>query len=505
MKYIQNFIEQDPHFHKKCLILGALLHFFAVIFSEGYDRPDEHLGMLRFARYFLGHIPASDLSWEFPTQIRPWAQPLLYGSIMKLFYAVNIKNPFTIMFFLRLFTSILSFSSLYLFYKATKRLLSHPKWQKYYFFTLLNLSFFPFFHARTTAENFGITFFIFGVSILLPYIPKTNFIGKNGTSSWTTPFNQSVLAGLFMGLSFVFRFQMGVMVFSALFWMLFISGQKIKSSINILFGVLISLLIMVVTDYWGYQTWTFTPYNYVYQNIFKGMASGFGVSPWYYYIEKTFLRGVPPLSLIFIIPSLWLLRTKPFHLLNFLIWPYFIIHSAISHKEIRFIFALGVFSPLMLWMMVESSGPWIKKFLNKKSLVKFLITLAVIQNFAFIFISSGRPAFGPIPFYKSLYQMDPPLEKLYTLGVFRDQLKFYLKRPIEQIVMTEHGKINALINTHDTASWFLMDKYQDIKFFKEQKNCVQHYSSYPDWMVRIHFHNWPKRSKIWSLFSCKKS
>ena len=56
-----------------CLVLGAFFHLLAVFFSEGFHRPDEHLGIMRFIACKLGIFSTEELgklSWEYPARKR---------------------------------------------------------------------------------------------------------------------------------------------------------------------------------------------------------------------------------------------------------------------------------------------------------------------------------------------------------------------------------------------------------------------------------------------------
>ena len=102
----------------------------AVIFSEGFHRPDEHLGVIHFMTYKLGTFPKENLSWEFPTQIRNAFMPWLFFIQTKVLNFLGIQNPFTLAFFYRLFSSLLGFLSLLSFSKVGLRFFNSDKSKK---------------------------------------------------------------------------------------------------------------------------------------------------------------------------------------------------------------------------------------------------------------------------------------------------------------------------------------------------------------------------------------
>jgi GPI mannosyltransferase 3 len=486
--------------NRRLIALGAIIHLVAVFFTEGYHRPDEHLAMIHMMQYKLDTFPKELLSWEYPVQIRPWLQPALQFIIVKVLFFV--ENPFVLAFFFRLFASITSFISLLMIsYWGTLYYSSRKQIQKYILPLAMGISYFPFFHARATGENFGMTFYIFGLFLLLRKIPNKYF----QVSKWRSiEYQESALSligsGFLLGLSFYFRFQMGIAVFFLLIWLLSFSKISLYRWSLVCLGILFSFAVNTLIDFWGYGVWTFSPWNYLYQNIALNKAAGFGVSPWYYYLTKTFSKSIPPLGLVFILPFFWVWFKRPKSLFTWITLPFFIIHGLIGHKELRFIFGLGSFLPLLLPAFLDEIqfSKW-----KGNRWVKILLTIILIENFGFMAISSLRPAFSPIKFYKHVYQITPPITEMYTLGVFRDQLRFYLKKPIHWTNIKSTEEIQALILEKKNI-WILTSKYKDIKVIKDISNCQESYLSYPNWIFKFNYGNWLKRSKIWGLYQCQQ-
>lgn len=473
-----NITENAIDFLKKMIPVYIIFHLIAVFFSEGYHRPDEHLGIIRLVFFKLGLFPENELSWEFPAQIRPWLQPALYYNLTKIINLLGITDPFFIIFSFRLISSILGMHAYFLFHRdfILKNSFNNTTKNIATLF-LVFMWFLPFFHARSSAENLGITFFLYG----LVFLNRVRFRKLDLLEIFAV--------GSFFAISFIVRFQMGFMVFSTMIWYLVKKRIKILpwTLICILMGATIGLSVFI--DYWGYGNYTFTPWNYYYQNIVNKMAAGFGVSPWYYYFTKTLTKGIPPISLFYIIPFFWIWIKKPMSLFTWVTLPYLIIHSIVGHKELRFIFALSAFIPWAIAIFYRQYPHFPKK--------GFKVLFSV--NLIALLIASIKPAFSEISFYKYLWNQPEKIEKIYTLGVFRDQLKVYLKNPIEQIV-TEQSKINSI--SKDKVMWFLADKSNDRDYFDEKDNCHQEYLSYPKWLLNKSTKKYFKRSKVWALYRC---
>lgn len=453
---------------KHIIILGALFHLLAVLCSEGFHRPDEHLGLMRFVGYKLGILNATDAlsSWEYPARIRPWLQPAFYVALLKPFTLLGLKDPFILTTILRFISSLLGFASILLLLKKIPELIKDPFNQKITTLLFMSLWFLPFFHARTTAENLGISFFIFAM------FSRSSF-----------------LLGFLSGVSFIFRFQMAFMIAPYFLWLILFKKINLKNFIKLCIGFGIALILMVFVDYWGYGEWTFTPWNYYYQNIIKNVAAGFGVDPWYYYIVRTLNRGIPPLGLLFLLAPLYLWIKHPKHYLTWITLPYFVVHSMIGHKEVRFIFALALFLPLIIGM-----------FLERFKLPKWLITILLIQNTILLFIASTKDAHTPIEFYKYLYNKKESTPVIYTMNRVIDQLKFYQKEPIEMIHLDSMSEAEELIKTGEKL-YFLTDRISEAQKFDAYNSCEVEFSTYPKWLTKT-FPKIAKRSKAWSLTKC---
>ncbi len=329
-------------FFKYTLIISLFFHILAIIFSDGFHRPDEHLGIMRWMSFKLGLMDDKILSWEYPARIRPWLQPYLYTILLKPFYFLGFNNPFHMSLILRVVSSTIGFYSLYKISTLIPKYYENEIIKKIVCFSIYLTWFLPFLHARTSSENFSLSFFLFGIYFL----------------ESDKKLNSKIYGSIFLSLSFIFRFQTCLLIAPYIIGKYFIQKVQIKKFLIFISVLFLTTLISTYIDKIGYNVWTFTPWNYVYQNIFKGVASGFGVSPFYYYLDKVFSRGVPPLSLIFMIPCIYLWIKKPLNIWSFSSLVYFISHSLIGHKEVRFILPMfGVF-PFVLGYFLQETNFW---------------------------------------------------------------------------------------------------------------------------------------------------
>lgn len=450
-------------FERKVLTFGILFHLLAVIFTEGFQRPDEHLGIMRFVAMKLNMITAEQgqVSWEYPAMIRPWLQPFLHFLILKPFSFFGLQDPFILSLLLRLFSSAFALWGTWSFYQYFRH---HFKSKELFLFSLLAFWFVPFIHARPSAENWCASAFL----VALPLVLENK---------------KPLLAGCFLALSFIFRYQMIVPIGALALWMIIYKKIDVKNFLLVTFGFLLVNAVSTVIDYWGYGTWTFAPWNYWYHNIIEKRAASFGVEPWWYYLEKIITRGIPPLSLILFIGTFLFWWKEKRNVLTWISFSFILVHSLIGHKEVRFLFPMIAFAGYFSTWLMES---YPKVF--KKGVISFLFIL----NTALLLWSSLRPAHDPIKFYKHLYYERPEIKEITTLNLVRDQLHFYQRH---NILLTYSQTIPEIL-----TEWVLSDQNAHREILQE-KGCVVDFSSYPDWVMNLKIKAIYK-SKSWSLYRC---
>lgn len=471
---------------KHIFLLGILFHLLAVIFSEGYHRPDEHLGLMRFMTMKLGLFPTEDLSWEYPAKIRPWLQPGLMVLLSKIYLGLGFKDPFIWAMLLRLVSSLLALVASFQLFKLAKAEFQGVNLKIAAILIFLTW-YFPFFHARPSAENLGMSLFIIGLCQWL-----------------LRPQHSRFLIGLLFGASFILRFQMAFAVAPLWFWFIFSRRESAKGLTLVALGIVAAILINIPIDYWGYGVWTFSAWNYFDHNILRGAAAGFGVAPWYYYFTKIFAKGIPPFSLVFLVPAFWCWIKRPRHWVTWVSLPFFVLHSMVGHKELRFLFGLGMLCPHMLALMLDDL-----KLKWTHWLATFTYLLVFINANALI-IASLKPAFTPIDMYKVLYNHPNPPQEMITLGEFRDQLPFYLQAPIKQVQVEDSTPRELAKLARELLSpgeaWFLTDKLRDIEILESEESCQLEYLGYPRWVFKLKkypfIHKLLEKSKTWGLYKC---
>lgn len=450
------------------LLLSLGIHLICAYFSVGYWQPDEHYQILEFLGTKLYGTPTSSLPWEFNAQIRPWFQIFSYYSILKL---IPLRDPFIVATFLRLITSLFSFISLIFLTKTVFAYFNES--QKKHWLILSSLFWFmPLLHARTSAENVSASFFFIGLYFFLQT-------------------NRNFLSGFLLGLSFISKFQMGLMIAPLFLWGLYNKYSLKKLSLT-LFAILMATSLGVLIDYWGYQTWVFVPWNYFKINLLQGKAAEFGVYPWYFYFEEILKKGIGPLGLILLLATL---KGWKDQISNPITWAsifYFLIHLLIGHKELRFLTPLF---PLSIFYLTL----WIPTNFFQKGWVK---ALAAVNILILVYVCT-TPLRTVLVFKKLLYNQASEIKTLYTstpTPYRKHKVNDNFFKPKDFKVIDLASLDNLQKNSE--SFWWGTDALSEIKTLLNQKNCSLRYLQYPKFLIEHESRFLARNVRPWSLFFC---
>lgn len=495
--------------YKKWFLFGILFHLLAAIFSEGFLQYDEHFEIIEFLSFKLGITPEADLTMEYGETMRPWVQPFLYYPIIKFFQTIGIENRFFWVFSLRLISALLGFYSIILLSIYSLETLKN-EWQKKWAVISLNLLWFiPFIHARTSCEAVGGSLFAIAFTVMLLKIVRNNY--------HTTSFKitQSLMIGLLMGMAFNMRYHIGFMILFVTLWALLFKRVQLKSVFLICVGVVLAILIGTCIDYWGYGKWTLAPYWYFHQNITLNLANKWGTSPWWGYFTYSLKKGVHPITLPLLIGALIFWAKKWKHELTWLTLPFFFVHSYVAHKEMRFLFPIVIYSPLLLIFLFNGTSRVTQRifiFFNTR-LGSALFKVVFVVNFILLIQGSLRPVQSSVQFYKWTYKnLNEPFKKVHVVGDLKPygiaalNMNFYNFHYPEEVFLKEaqlSSEVEKLVS-ENTSSWVFASRGKNYFKLSEIDKCKLYYLSIPKWMLKVNIGNWISRSELWSLFKCEK-
>ncbi len=489
---------------KWLLLLTLVFHLITSVYSVGFHHLDEHYQILEFANFKLGNNQPSDLPWEFEAKLRPAVQPAIAFTVIKASQSIGITDPFTQAIILRILSSILSLLSVVLLVYLFKDEIKSEKLLKWFLYLSFFLWFAVYAQVRFSSEGWSGTFFFIGFA-LLHYLKTKEKSQLN-----------FLFIGFILGFAFIFRYQVGLLIFGLLLWLLFIDKMKFKKILLICFGITAAILIGVLIDKWFYGSWTFSAWNYFQYNIIKGKVSDFGVHPWYFYFTEIFWKAVPPFSLFLIFLPLFWFIVKPKNVFTWMLVPFLLVHFLIGHKELRFLFPLINIIPLFIVLGIQELE---KDKYKKIGLIlqggkwKWFIYLFAAVNFIYLINVSFRPADYYVSLYRFIYRN---YKAVNTELIFTNEdpylrapepANFYKSKNLITKSVLNPDSLKYIVNENKfdkvllmTDTFLLDDKYRtaDVEFKKV-------YSNLPKWVENFNYNNWLERTRIFTLYEISKT
>lgn len=491
------------------IFIGFIFILIAAWCSDGYLHPDEHFQLLEFAQYKMGGIPAEHLPWEFDEEMRPAFQVAIVYMLCTAMKSLHIFDPYVASMLLRLLTGLLMFYVVYKCYQHFKTEVKSPKGQFWLTVITFTLWFFPFIAVRYSSESFGT---IFMLAAMLIY-----FKGEKSKLSWM----QLGLMGLCLGISFISRFQMAFMIAGFGLWLLVLGKQKIGALLVLILGFAAGFGVGMIAEFWFYDKWVFSSYNYFYQNLVEDKASGFGVSPVWYYASLTPLVVFPLLGLI-IVPAFIVFIVKyPKHIITWCIVPFILIHHVIGHKELRFLIPLVPFIPFIIVRSFEGIK-WVSKF-------KFIQYIFWVINVPALFVMSIKPAYDNMEMFKYIYRHQPNSEVYYIWNTMpfmmyqfelthqpfikgKDlKLTFFHRPGFNPHPVNDIVQLVEIVKNGNQPVIFSVRTPHYKNYYKQfiQSSGIQQevlYFTYHTWLYPVNFYDWISRDDVgaWTVVRLSK-
>ena len=410
-------------------------------------------------------------------------------------------NPFYWVFSFRLLTSLIGWISICTLCLAVFFFFKEDIKRKWAVIFLTITWYIPYIQTRPSSEGLGSNIFILGLSMMIWGLMRQKSPGK-------FPFSLAFFSGIFFGLAFTFRFQLGFIVMFCWFWAVFIGKIPFPKAAIMAVGIVLMIFLEVVVDYWGYGQWTFAPWNYIHDNLIlidlRREALRPYMDPWWGYFKYSFMKGVPPLSLLLIISQLLFWIRKPWHLLTWATLPLLLIHSMISIKAMRYLFPIIILTPLTLLELPA----FLKLGSNffKKSWVKGILKGTLVFNGILLLFLAFKPAERMVGLYQYVYENN--IKEIYIDGedpYIMVGLPVYFYRNKDLKLIFKKPK-------REKTFWYFVDRINekmDLNKIKDQMilinnfNCQLKYFKYPLFSIKFNIGNWQKNSRMWGLFYCQ--
>jgi GPI mannosyltransferase 3 len=470
-----------------------LIAFFLVAawFSSGFHHHDEHFQILEFANLKMARALEANMPWEWQEQMRPGLQPMLVVGWTRFLETVGCNDPFSQMFLLRLLCGLLTF---WAFLKWHGHILAEemnhqdhdrtPIASTAYTFLFLatGLWFVPYLSVRFSSEGLATLCFLWGTWALVK-MPHSRVM--------------ALLSGFLLGLSFDFRYQMGIAIVGLLAWIYTVGHPKKWDWACWWLGMLISIGLGAIADRWMYGHWTLAPFNYLNSNLLSGkMNEKFGTQPIWWYFPQAIIQMVPPISLALLTFAGIGFAAQKRHPWVWAMVPFILVHILIGHKELRFLF------PAFPMLLLLAASGWSSTNMTLKATkwwspaYKFLWGI----NLILLLAASVRPALDATPYYAYFYKAaeDGPV----TLHCLE-------KNPYEHVGLptTFYNHPNLIVRVWERFDPKEMKPgdlvlWRKPYFSTEQQPMALErvYCYFPDWIKHLNFGDWQSRTRIWSIY-----
>ncbi len=364
------------------LFFGAFFFVLTAWKSTGYHHGDEQHQILEWAGLKLGFNQPEDLPWEFRDQIRPCLQPTLAYIFISAITAVSgllpfegEVSPYTLAFILRLITSGLSFGVLTFLFLVMRKKVPRGAPRSLFLASFFFLWFLPYLSVRFSSETWGGLFLALALALFL----------------WERTFSlKPFVFGLLLALSFLFRYQMALSILGFGLYILIFANWPIKKMILASLGFIGTIFLGFILDSWFYQDLVFSPWNYLNETILSSEGPKFGSLPWNFYLINFFYFPSKFIAYPIGILTIFLLVTRPKSLFLWLFIPFFIAHSFVPHKELRFMFPMAFLIPLLIYESYVSLRRFELPY--RGAVLRGLSLIFLVLNLPLLILFSQKPA-----------------------------------------------------------------------------------------------------------------
>ncbi|WP_116124214.1 glycosyltransferase family 39 protein [Lewinella sp. IMCC34183] len=469
---------------------AALLFAVAAWGSEGHHQGDEHFQILEFAGYKLGLATADDLPWEFHERMRPALQPAIAYATYQVVGLGGPANPFTVALMLRLLSAVFTLLVARSLWRRCRHSLPEPLRRPFLLALLFHWCAY-YCGVRFSSENWsGLTAVIAMLLYPLPAVGTGQFLPAGGRSVFG--------AGVLFGVAFLFRYQAALLVAGFGLWLLVVRREHWSRLLACTGGGLLALLVAYPLTYWLYGTWTLPAWNYFAQNLVAGKAAGYGILPWYGYVELVLLRGIPPVSLLYLGGFgyfCYAYRRDP------LAWAglvFVLVHSLLGRKDIRFLFPLVPLLPVYVAGAAAAlhdrygafwHGRWIRIAGWTVVAVNVLLLLSVLLRPAASEIGPSRFVYDTYP--SGVRMTGPQPQIIRAEGAVS---RFY-HRPATVVDTAE----SAVAPVDSTLPLLWLDHTRDRPSPAPGARLV--YAGRPAWLAPLNVGGWLDRQKWWYIYA----
>ena len=370
--------------------LALLLRVISAIFSKGYIHPDEiyqSIEVINYGIFGRGFIP-----WEFFEGARSWVYPGIVYIIFKIMIFFGATDIEVIIIGVRLFSGLLSMSMVIVAYFFGKELYN----KKAGIFASLFIGIwydFIFWSTRTMTDGIAINFIFLAVYFSFRVKKNSKWRDKLSNFEVKKEIRDSFLAGLFLGIAYIFKFPTAVFGLPIVIWFLF--QKRWRGILCFAATVIVVVLMHGVFDYFTWGRFFQSTIEFFEYNIISGKNAEHGTYPFYSYIAlfAYYYSIFSVLFLLFVVIGFRKNRGTIFLVLASLF--FIIVFSFISHKEYRFILPIMPLFSLIVGNGIVNYPKFIKMKRYQNWVYGFVILLiATCSTITGIFDITFRPNYN---------------------------------------------------------------------------------------------------------------
>jgi GPI mannosyltransferase 3 len=377
------------NYYAVSLILAAGVFFITAWNSHGYIHADEHYQIIEFAGLKTGTHQESDLAWEYKARLRSAIQPAIAYLVIDALNLINLTNPYFQAYALRLLTALIALLVFNYFFRVFQGNFKTEAGRRFLYFLCHFLWFIPLLSVRFSSETWSGLIFLFALAL---------YFSKNSEKL-------SFLLGITLGFSFLFRYQIAFAILGFMMWLFIIEHKNLGFFLKTGMGLFLAIVFGFFIDSWFYGENVFVPWNYFKDTVLENAGTGFGISPWYFYLVKLVSYPGYPIGLLLVMSLGFLLIKHPRNVLIWSILPFLLIHSFVPHKEERFLFPVIFLFPAVLAFFLEFLFVLIRNHKMMVYIFKAMIAMLLIINLAGLSAMAVKAAgFGRIEMTRYIHQ-----------------------------------------------------------------------------------------------------
>jgi hypothetical protein len=428
------------------LVLGVGLRGLLSVSSKGIVHADEHQQYVEQAnRLAFGY---GMTFWEQERGMRNYLFPGLLAALVLGLDACGLTDPMLQAAALRMILSLAAFAAMIAIARRLDQLGNRPA--ALFFLSWASLSpFLVFITLRTLSDTAMIAPFLLSLLCLRAH---------------------PLAAGILLGTAFAIRFQALFLIAGVVGYTLFDCTHTKEpvwrgKAAFLLTGLTIAFLGVGFLDKVTLGTWFHSPVEYFRANILENQSARYGIEPWYFYLAQVaaWLWAFPLIVPYVILGSIREWRLALVALL------FLLAHSAVGHKEERFVWCLVPIA----FLLAAAGFQMVYIVVGKRSWKVMVLGTTVLCLFWGEWTLVKKLDWNGEPFTSSALALSqvgkrPDATGVAVYGVWRSACGnyFYLRKPVPLCVeptrnfdalenqLQAVGDINYLITYPDLCSRF---------------------------------------------------